>query len=512
MKMPTSDETIGAARSSARSPVRFPGHLLPVTTAIGIILMLLQRVFALQDLPLWLDETWTAVIAGQLHWRDFWRQAWLDCNPPLYYVAMKLWLPLAGTSNTALRLPSIFFVIAAALLPMLWNIGRLTPQTRLAWAALLFFWWPGLLIAVDARSYALLLLISTAQAIAFARVMQVPSTSRAWCWSGLAALAVLTHYYAAVIVATQGLIYLYVHRGRAVRTWPALLFFVPVLGVMIYHAPRLADYARPDVAWYLPVNIFSLLGFLGYVTGIQTHQIGIAVGIGIAALYWLIRTGSHPVRDEEEMLDPAIRWTAIAGIVALAITLVLALVKPTLTARYLTPAVPSILLGIVLCVRQIRGTHAAYAALVTIFWLGAAAPVTLKTQLTDRASYGYERGSDLIMRVRPDHLVFAWDHPATKIMAPDSLDQIGGFFLRRAGQPARVTPVTLAPGDIPSQRLIDAATGERPAILWLYDSLHGSVAGRDGFALAHNPGWQCHHMRRWQTGVVACVPSRLVAH
>jgi hypothetical protein len=507
MTTPISDEVSAVPLASTR----FSPQLLPATIAVGAILLFAERIFAQYSLPLWLDETWTAAISGQANWNGFWRQAWLDCNPPLYYAVMKLWMPIVGTSNFALRLPSLVFVIAAAVLPAIWKISGLTPQARLTWAALLFSWWPGLLIAVDARGYGLLLLISTGQAIAYTRIMQTPSVSRVLCWTSLAALAVLTHYYAATIVAVQGLIFLYVHRQRAITTWPALLPFVPVFGIMAYHAPRLADYARPDVAWYLPVSIYSLSDFIGYVTGVQTAQIGVVMAIGIAMLWWLIRTGSQPVRDEELALDPAIGWTAIAGVVSVAITVGLAMLKPTLTDRYLTPAAPSILLGIVLCVRQIHGTHAAYAALATIFWLGAVTPFTLKERLSDRAAYGYERGSDFLLAARPDHLVFAWDHPATKIMARDSLDRIGGFFLRRAGTSVTVTPITFALDDMPSARLLATATGSRPAILWLYDSGHGSVAGRDGFAIMRQPGWRCRHSRRGRTGVLACAPSRLFA-
>lgn len=485
--------------------------LLPVTVVIAVIVMTAERVFAQAGLPLWLDETWTAAIAGQSDWTDFAREAWLDCNPPLYYAVMKLWIAVAGTSNVALRLPSFAFVILAAALPLLRPVDGLSREARLTWAALLFCWWPGLSIAVDARCYGLLLAISVGQAMAYIALLQRPSTRRAFGWTMCAALAVMTHYYAVPVVAAQGLLYLHVHRTRAIKTWPALLPFVPVLAWMAYHAPRLAEYARPDVAWYLPIDVSAAADLVSYVIGAQSPQLGVLACAGIALLWWCIRNRPDVVRDEAGAIDPAIRWTAIAGVLGVAIAIGLALVKPTLAERYLTPAAPSVLLGVVLCVRHIRGTHTAFAVLVTIFWVGGAAPYELAPKLTDRATYGYEAGSHYLTSARPDTLVFAWDHPATKIMARGSLDRIGGFFLRRDGVPVAVVPVTLRLGEDPSPRLLAAAIGKRPAILWLYDSHHNSVAGRDGFAVQKQPGWQCRHWRRRSVGIVACAPSRLFA-
>lgn len=483
--------------------------LLPVTIAVGAIVMVAQRIYAQIGLPLWLDETWTAVIAGQPTWGAFWRQAWLDCNPPLYYAVMKLWIPVAGTSNIALRAPSFLFLTTAAILPLIWRIGGLSWQARMTWAALLFFWSPGLYVTADARCYGLLLLISTAQTIAYVRMMRMPSVASASVWTGFAALAILTHYYAATIGLVQGLFYLAVWRGKAARTAPALLSFVPVAMLMIDHAPRLAEYARPDVAWYLPINIFRLLDLFAFAAGLQPIEMGVAAVVGIALLWCAVRYHPDVRRDEASALDPALRWAAVTGVAAVTLAIGLAMLKPTLADRYLTPAAPAVLLGIVLCVRQVRGTHAAFAALATVYWLGATAPNALKEGLGERADYGYERGSDYLAAARPDQLVFAWDHPATKIMARDSLDQIGGFFLRRQGQKVKVVPVVLRHGEMPSARLLAAATGARPAILWLYDSAHQSVAGRDHFAIMRQPGWRCRHTRRGNTGVVACAQSRM---
>src|ERR1044072_265573 len=96
--------------------------------ALGFFGVLFVRAWLISELPLWVDETWTGVIAGQNTWASFWRAAWLDCNAPLYYAFMALWTDLFGLSNVALRTPSLIFVVAAAMVPAIWKTPGLSRE------------------------------------------------------------------------------------------------------------------------------------------------------------------------------------------------------------------------------------------------------------------------------------------------------------------------------------------------------------------------------------------------
>ena len=105
--------------------------------------------------------------------------------------------PLAAPtarSDFALRLPSWIFMVAAAALPLAWRIPGQSRAAAITWAALLFLWLPGAIFATQARPYALLFLVATAQTIAFARLIDEPSLRRAFVWTGSASLTILTHY------------------------------------------------------------------------------------------------------------------------------------------------------------------------------------------------------------------------------------------------------------------------------------------------------------------------------
>lgn len=129
---------------------------------MAVATVTVERFWLAQGLPLWLDETWTAMIARQPTWNAFWREVWLDCNAPFYYLLMWLWEGVAGQSNLALRLPSIVFVTLAGVLPAFWRAPGMSREAALTWAALLCLWWPGIAVSLDARAYGLLLLVSVA--------------------------------------------------------------------------------------------------------------------------------------------------------------------------------------------------------------------------------------------------------------------------------------------------------------------------------------------------------------
>lgn len=498
---------LGEARISSRT--LHEAWLLPAIAATAVLSLALLRLSLMDGLPLWLDETWTVAISTRSSWATFWREAWLDCNPPLYYMVMAGWTQMAGISNAALRAPSFVFVALAAIVACLWKTPGLSRDARIAWGALVFLWWPGVVLSVDARGYALLLLLSTAQTAAFAALLHAPSTRRAAVWACLAAAAIMTHYYALYVAAVQGLIYLYVHRLAAIRTWPAALAFAPALGWLAYHLPRLGDYARPDVAWYGKLHPLETGVHLSYLLGASTPQFLLCAAAGLAASIVIRRGGgvAGPPRQDESSRH---LWIAAAsGLLALLLVWAIGAWRPTLTDRYLTPIVPLALLAVVLAVRQLHGTRGAYTALVAIYAVGSITPDALQERVTRRNVYGYEPASAFLMTARPDRVVFAWDHPAAKILDKQSIRNIGGFFFERAGQSVEIVPIVVRKDEDANPVLLAHARSERPAILWLYNTNRASSARRHPPRIEDQPGWRCRHERHGAIGIVACAPEAL---
>lgn len=486
-----------------------------IAAGLGALLLAIQRLWLAQDLPLWIDETWTAVIANQPTWSDFWREAWLDCNPPLYYLFMAIWTELAGLSNAALRAPSFAFVALAAAVPLLVRVPGLTKEARVCWAALLYFWWHAGILSADARVYGMLLFISTAQTIAYVQLLDAPSTRRALGWAALASAAILSHYYALFLAAVQGALYLALHRDKALRTWPAALAFVPSFAWLATHLPRLADYARPDVAWYVPLTLAGSAQQISFVLGARTYLFAAAAILGLLATWYMIRkrgVGSLDAKPRQPGEQGRyVAWAAASALFAFVLILGVAIIKPTLTTRYLTPLVPPVMLGIVLIVGRLHGSARAYTALVLVFFAGSVPTGEIRAQQTFRGSYGFQRVSEELMKTaRPNQVVFAWDHPAAKILDQNSMRQLGGFFFGRAGADVETVPIIFQPGEDPNIRLTAEANADRSSIIWLYNVARQSSARDFPPRISEMDGWSCTHSTSGPTGIVACAPDRLL--
>lgn len=472
------------------SPPQDPGHgngalplrALYVIAIAGGAAVLGIRLWLIPGLPLWLDETWTAVIADQPGWAAFWREVWLDANAPFYYLVMWLW---PGEDNFALRLPSLIFMSAAPLLAFGWKLPGLSREARLAWAALLFFWSPGLLLSADARSYALLLLVSVAQTIAFARLMEAPGVRRAALWCGLAALGVATHYFAAWLALVQGLVYLALHRGRAVRTWPALLALVPLAAWGAWHLPRLLIYAQPDVVWYERLSLDGALSVASYAVG---------PGLPFALLLAAILAACRLLNAEPS--GEGARWAAISGVAALALVVAVGMKQPFLVDRYLTPLVPGALLGVVLLARAPAGY-----AVVAAFYLAWINPAAVRGTLERRAVFGLEMPTRYLLAARPDSLTYSLGYGGARVMDPATTSQIGSYFFDRAGQ--RVDSKMIVTGRDALGELLAASSGSRPAIILLYRKENRPDLGR------LPSGWRCRNLGGYRSGTLACAPRRL---
>lgn len=474
-----------AAREPGEGRSALPIRALHLIAIAGGAAVLGIRIWLIPGLPLWLDETWTAVIAGQPGWAAFWREVWLDANAPLYYFVMWLW---PGEGNFALRLPGLIFMSAVPLLAFAWKLPGLSREARLAWAALLFFWSPGLLLSADARSYALLLLISVAQAIAFARLMEAPTLRRAALWCGLAALAVATHYFAAWLALVQGLFYLALHRGRAVRTWPALLALVPLAAWGAWHLPRLLVYAQPDVVWYERLSPEGALSVAAYAFG---------PGLLFALLLAAILAACRLLKADPS--GQGARWAAISGLAALALLVAVGMKQPFLVDRYLTPLVPSTLLGVVLLARAPAGY-----AVVAAFYLAWINPAGIRGTLERRAVFGLEMPVGYLLAARPDTLTYSLGYGGARVMDPASMSKIGSYFFARANQRVDSKMIVTGPdalGDLLAAS--SASSGSRPAIILLYRQ-------KDRPDLGRLPAdWQCSNLPGYRSGTLACAPRRL---
>lgn len=455
--------------------------------------------------PLWLDEGWTLGIVDRPSWSAFAEQLRLDVNPPLYFVLIRGWTALAGLSDAALRAPSVLF---AAVAPLVVLLGRppLPRPDRWAAAAAVGLLPVGVYFAQEARAYALLLLLETGAAVALLRLLDRPTTARAAVWCAFTAAACLTHHHAVLVGGLQGLAYLAVHRLRAVRKWPAALCLLPWLAWSVPQAPRVLAFARPEFSWYAPLLPSEIPGVLGLLTGGTWPLWGLLLIAGALGQRLLAARGVAP---GEPASRPALALFAAAA-AAVAVVLGMGLLRPSFTPRYLVPAAPGLMIGMIAALRWAspRGAPVLQFGLLGVLAVGVSA-AALSADVAERRAYSIEQASADLRRAGVRRLAFLWDNPTDGVLAPPERAALADAFFVRAGAPVAVTGLPHAPGD-PNARLL-AATPPGGGLLWLWDvRVPRTAAIRFPPRLAAEPGLSCRRYAGGALGVVACVraPAR----
>lgn len=430
--------------TSARPARRAVREDLPIgiLAGVAVVAVLAIRIISARNLPLTIDETFTAVITGQSSLADFVREARRDVAAPLYYTI--LWLAPHANSDVGLRIPSWLFMIAGSVLPLLWRVPGQSRPAAIAWSALLFLWLPGAIFATQARPYALLFLVATAQTIAFARLADQPTLGRAFAWTACASLTILTHYMGATLGLAQGLLLLATQRTRALKLWPSLLLLLVPIAETVTHFQVLSSVASGDANWWPQITFANLPAYAIYGFG----------AFGLLSL--MIALGSRYLRCDEPM-PRAAALASLSGLLALAILIVAGWGRSLIVDRYLTACAPALMLALV----TVASGAAARLALVGLsaavaLYAAVAEPIEVREQ-------SMEWAAGQLIPSRPQSLKFSLGYKGQHTLAPETRAKLGEYFFRRAGIPTKAEMVLTLDG-----RDLVRAAGSDSAILWIY--------------------------------------------
>ncbi|MEA2484031.1 MAG: mannosyltransferase [Thermoleophilaceae bacterium] len=132
-----------------------------------------------------------------------------ESTPPLYYAIAWVWAKIFGTGEVGLRSLSALFGTATIVVAFMLARDVAGRRAGLIAAALCAFnpllvWY-----SQEARSYALMILLTALSLLALLRALEDPSPWRLARWSLVAIAAVGTHYYAGFLIGAEALWLLY---------------------------------------------------------------------------------------------------------------------------------------------------------------------------------------------------------------------------------------------------------------------------------------------------------------
>ncbi|MEO3928551.1 glycosyltransferase family 39 protein [Micromonosporaceae bacterium B7E4] len=310
---------------------------------------------------LWADElaTWAAV-AGPWS-RTAVGLGYADMVIAPYYLLMNGWVELFGTSDVALRAPSVIAMALAASF-----VGGIGARLGGARAGLL----AGVLFAVlpstsrhaqEARVYALVVLAAAVATYLLVRIPERPTRWRFAGYAGAVALTGLFHAVALLVLAVHGG-YLLIRHRELVPRWlvAATAGLVPVLPLLVLGAGQ-----TQQIEW---IGDFGLRPL-----GILTEAFG---GAALAAGFGLAAAWSRPLRH------PGALYVAWA-LAPLALLLAVSQVLPLMVFRYLLFTMPAWAL---LAGAALARPRAVWAALA----VSALAALSVPAQLDLRSPGGHD--------------------------------------------------------------------------------------------------------------------------
>jgi uncharacterized membrane protein len=160
---------------------------------------------------LWLDELHTAwVVAGS--WSEIGARAQIGNQSPWYFYLVRLVVDACGMNEFSLRLPSL--IAGLSLIPLAWGIagrwGRSLAAAAMVAALVAVDRWC-VYYAQEARSYALVQLVSLFQVACFARLLDRPEIRWRIGCIGLTSLMFYLHYTSVILIAGEAAAYVLVY-------------------------------------------------------------------------------------------------------------------------------------------------------------------------------------------------------------------------------------------------------------------------------------------------------------
>ncbi len=227
--------------------------IVAALTALGAVL----RFTRLGHQGFWFDEANTALLVHFSPGNMIGLIPQTESTPPLYYCVAWVWARVFGYGEAGLR--SLSAVAGVLTVPVVYAAARelISRRAGLIAAALTacnpFLIW----YSQEARSYALLVLLTAVALLAFAHARNHPRPRVLAAWVIASGLALATHYYALLAIAPQAIWLLAVHRrARSVQVAVGLVGLCGVALIPLAISQNHTGHA----SWIAPIPLGARLG------------------------------------------------------------------------------------------------------------------------------------------------------------------------------------------------------------------------------------------------------------
>jgi len=433
----------GPATPLAASELAWPLFCTIAALALGC--------YRLTDKSLWVDEAASAgfALGGP--------SAWLaDHNMSLYYMLLGGWLRVFGSSELALRLPSV--LCFAASVPLFYCVARASFGVSTACAACAFQVGNAFMLqfAQEARGYMLVVVLVLAAQLALLRLLERPQLRFSVLYGVCLGLASYAHLFAFWTLLAHA----FVLAPRCVRAGSErralLAAFGGAAAISVPLFVQLSSATIAQVSWISPPDGLAVLALPVIWTG---------GGVLLALIYCALFTifGRDLFSQDERLrlhTQLCVAWLLVPLIATLCLS---ALVAPMLIPKYLIGALPALQLGAAAAMVRLAPRRVAEATLLVIL-LSAQ---NIHDWYTDQQKERWREAVAMLdMRMRPG------DALLLDLPCPEPFD----YYVTHLGLDARWAPPRWpvrgwafpTPNEAPISReaVLDQLAREAPARIW----------------------------------------------
>ncbi len=284
-------------------------------TALGALL----RFYAIGRQGFWFDEAYTDFLVQRSPGHMLGLIPHLESTPPFYYCVAWLWSRIFGIGPAGLK--SLSALCGTLTIPLVYAAAaKLLPSRRAALIAAALAACNPLLVwySQEARAYEMLVMFCAATLVAFAYVRERPHRVAVAWWAATCSLALLTHYYAVILVAPEAAWLLYLHRrSRALQVGIGAILAVglALLPLAIQQDSTRNNHWIAKASYLLRLRQIPALFLIGPETHARTLVKFLAfalVALSVALLLWR----SRRVERRAAMLPAGL---ALAGLLLAAV-------------------------------------------------------------------------------------------------------------------------------------------------------------------------------------------------
>jgi mannosyltransferase len=361
-------------------------HQIALVLGLILLISLFLRFYDLGAESLWLDEA-ESIKESSLSVQGI---ADHSNQPPFYFLLLRGWIHLFGTSEAAIRSLSAIFGVLAVWLIFLVGKALFNPRVGLTGAFLAAFAYFPIYHSQDARAYSLLLFLSLLSYWLFIKIIK---TGKKWYYpaylfAGL--LLVYTHFYGLFIIFSQVVFFLIFFKQFKTQRWKFITTIAALVLVLIPSIWLLRDRISSIAGngFWLPRPGFSHIrdNFVNFSGTGSTRYVVLVLFVLLAVLgFWAVRQAEEKFsqgKTKKHQGNPVwqTRLESPQTIVLLLLWLCVPILIPFIESQVMTPvyqakytlgAYPAFCLLIANGLNNIRWRWVFYPVLVLIVVLSS---------------------------------------------------------------------------------------------------------------------------------------------